>query len=305
MIKEGIYFNLSNEDYHNDPAISCSGVKNLLDCPTKYWWNSPLNQNKEPLDTKALRIGKLYHCLLLEPKKFEDEFLVLPKGKLVKSFLKERGLKEDDVIHLTQIREPDIEGAKEAIQEIKNDKFYNGWFDGGYPEVSIFWKDQETGLMCRCRFDYLNTKFAIDYKTTEDVTDVKKAVSNYNYNLQSAIYLRGLASLISNDDFIVEGNDKQKEWFKSFKENLNGNFQFRFLFQEKKAPYISRAITLASDILKPSIEVFEKALSIYLDNFNEYGKEKWGSGYNKIEEITLFDMPSYWGIKLEEQAINY
>jgi exodeoxyribonuclease VIII len=303
-LKSGIYFNLSNEDYHNDPAISCSGIKNLLDCPTKYWWNSSLNPKKEQLDTRALRIGKLYHNLLLEPEKFEDEFLVLPKGKLVKSFLKEKSLSEEDIAHLTQIREPDILEAQEAVNEIKENPFYNNWFDGGYPEVSIFWRDLETGLMCRCRFDYLNMDFAVDYKTTQDVTDIKKSVANYSYNLQSAIYLRGLASLIVDDNLFISGNDEQKKWFKSFKENLNGNFKFRFLFQEKTAPYISRSITLASDILEPSIKAFEKGLSIYLDNFNKYGTDKWASGFDKLEEITLYDMPSYWGIKLEEQILN-
>ncbi len=303
-MQAGIYFNLSNDDYHNDDAISNSGVKNLLDCPTKYWWNSPLNPNKEPLDTKALRIGKLYHCLLLEPEKFQDEFLVLPKGKMLKSFLKERGLEEEDISHLTQVRDGDIEEADKAIKEIKNDPFYTGWFDGGYPEVSIFWKDQDSGLMCKCRFDYLNTTFAVDYKTTQDVTDIKRTIASYNYNLQSAIYLRGLASLIANDNLLIDGTNEQKEWFKSFKNNLDGNFKFRFLFQEKTEPYISRPVTLASDILEPSIELFEKALEIYLDNFSKYGKEKWASGYDKIEEIKLFDMPSYWGIKLEEQTIN-
>jgi hypothetical protein len=300
-IKPGIYFNLSNEDYHNDLAISCSGVKQLIDCPKKYWWSSPLNPNKEPLDTRALRIGRLYHNLLLEPEKFNDEFLVLPRGKMIKSYLKENGLEEQDIAHLTQIREPDIKGAKEAIKEIKEDKVYDKWFENGYPEVSVFWEDLETGLMCRCRFDYLNIDCAIDYKTTQDVGDVVKAVSSFSYNLQAAIYLRGLASLIADENMIVEGNEEQKEWFKSLKKNLSGDFKFRFLFQEKNAPYISRAITLATDILEPSISIFNKALSIYSKNFKEYGVSKWGSGYDKIEEITLFQMPSWWGIKLEEQ----
>lgn len=301
-LKAGIYFDLSNEDYHNDPAISCSGVKYLLESPRKYWWNSPLNPNKEPLDTKALRLGRLYHTLLLEPEKFQDEFLVLPKGVQTKTFLKENGLTEEDVKSKTQLREDDIVEAKKAIKEINQDPFYNDWFAGGYAEVSIFWKDEETGLMCRCRFDYLNKKFATDYKSTQDISDVTKSVSNYAYNLQPAIYLRGLASLVADENIFISGNDEQKKWFKSFKENLDGDFKFRFLFQEKTAPYISRSIVLASDILEPSIMIFDKALKIYLENFNKYGINRWGTGYDVIQEITLWDMPTYWGIKIEQQA---
>lgn len=301
-LKAGIYFNLSSEDYHNDPAISCSSIKLLLDCPTKYWWNSSLNPNRKSLDTKSLRLGRLYHNLLLEPAKFEDEFLVLPKGKIFKSYLKENNLELEDVAHLTQIREPDILEAQEAIKELRDDPLYQKWFKNGYPEVSIFWEDQRTGLMCRIRFDYLNSEFADDYKTISDVKDITKSIASYNYNLQAAIYLRGLASLISSEEIFISGNDEQKEWFKLFKENLSNDFKFRFLFQEKTAPYISRSITLANDILEPSTVIFENALNIYLKNFKKYGVKKWGSGYDKTEEITLFGMPQWWGIKLEEQA---
>lgn len=393
--KEGIYFNLSNEDYHADEAISCSGVKNLLKNPKLFWHNSSLNPKKKQLDTKALKLGRLYHNLLLEPEKFKDEFLVLPKGatvdflsKLVSywdyiknsedtkidnktldlgklystlllkpkelekeflvlpkgirqnSHLKTMELTEEDVKHLkiirdyeveeaqknllilksyvnrcsineveksirnlTIIRDYEVEEAQDAINEIKEDKLYDDWFKGGYPEVSIFWKDQGTGLMCRVRFDYLNLNFGIDYKTTIDVQDIKKAIANYDYNLQSAIYQRGLVAMVINENIFIDGNKKQKQWVKTLKENLRKNaadFKFRFLFQEKTAPYITRPATLACDILQQSDVLFQTALNIYLMNYEKYGIKKWHSGYNKIEEIKATDMPVYWSYKMEE-----
>lgn len=300
MIAEGIYFNLSNEDYHNDEAVSCSGVKLLLQNPLKYWWNSPMNPQKKKSDTKALRLGRLYHTLLLEPEKFKSEFLVLPKGKLTKSYLKENGLEQEDIDSLTIIREPDIELAQTAINEIKGDSYYDNWFKGGYPEVSIFWKDKATGVNCRSRFDYLNTDFAIDYKSTQDISDIIKAIANFDYNLQSAIYQRGLATVLSKDDIFIDGNDEQKEWVKSLAKNPD--FQFRFLFQEKTEPYITRSATLACDILQQSNVLFQTALNIYLMNFEKYGVEKWGSGYDEIEEIKATDMPVYWSYRMEAQT---
>ena len=62
-----------------------------------------------------------------------------------------------------------------------------------------------------------------------DVTDVARSVAKFDYNLQSAIYLRGLASLLADKEIFINGNNEQTEWFKSFKENLDGNFKFRFL----------------------------------------------------------------------------
>ena len=37
-------------------------------------------------------------------------------------------------------------------------------------------------------------------------------------------------------------------------------------------------------------------------NFKKYGVEKWGSGYDEIEEIRATDMPVYWAQNLEEQT---
>ena len=75
VIKEGIYFDLPIDQYHADPAISSSGIKLLLKNPQKYWDKSAMNPEKESADTDALRVGKAMHCLLLEPEKFEDEFI--------------------------------------------------------------------------------------------------------------------------------------------------------------------------------------------------------------------------------------
>ncbi len=54
--------------------------------------------------------------------------------------------------------------------------------------------------------------------------------------------------------------------------------------------------------LQQSIVLFQTALNIYLMNFEKYGVEKWGSGYDEIEEIRALDMPVYWNIKLEQQT---
>jgi len=287
-LQPGLYFNLSNEDYHADPAISCSGVKDLLDNPLTYWWNSPLNPNRETTYTKDLIHGRASHCLLLEPEKFDEEFVVI--APRIKAGETERMV----------IREPDFLNIKQAIDELKDNKFYDDWFKGGYPEVSIFWQDESTGLNCRSRFDYLNLEFSVDYKTTKSVVGngVTKAIADYQYNLQSTIYLRGLAELVSSEDIFISGNNKQKEWVKSLAKN--SDFQFKFLFQEKAPPYITRPVTLACDILQASNVLFQTALNIYKMNIEKYGVRKWGSGYDELEEIKGTDMPIYWIYKMDE-----
>lgn len=318
-LQEGIYFNLSNEDYHKDPAISCSGVKDLLDNPKIYWHNS-LNPKKEQSeDSRALMYGRAAHCLLLEPEQFDKDFIVLDKDDLKigsdyynkvkddstfdKNFKLPKTPKALTIKYIGKknlIKKEDYNKMKAAVNEIKEDSFYDDWFKGGYAEISIFWRDEGTGLMCRSRFDYLNINFAVDYKTTFKVKDIKKSIANFSYNLQSTIYLRGLGSLINKSDIFIDGNNEQKEWVKTLAKN--NDFNFRFLFQEKTEPYLTRSATLACDILDQSNVLFQTALNIYLMNIEKYGLEKWRSGYDKIEEIRAVDMPVYWNMQLEEQT---
>lgn len=280
-LQEGIYFDLSIEDYHNDPAISCSGIKLLRKHPLKYWLSSSMNPNKKPLDTIALRYGKAIHCLLFEPENFDDEFIVLPPR-----------VRSDS--EKTIIREPDLKKIEDSLDEIRQDKTYDGWFKGGYPEVSIFWEDPETGLMLRCRFDYLNTSFFLDYKSTKDIEKVEKAIADYEYNIQSAFYLTGILNLklkiAKNEEIYISGTDKQKEWINTLETNLD----FRFLFQEKEAPYISEPVILGCDIVGESNKLWQDALKIYQENIKEHGIKAWKKEIKKIREIKYTDMPFYF-----------
>jgi len=70
----GIYLGISNDDYHADPAIGSTGCKRLIHSPLEYWWNSPLNHDREETETTlAMRLGHAYHYKILEPHKFTYE----------------------------------------------------------------------------------------------------------------------------------------------------------------------------------------------------------------------------------------
>lgn len=81
-------------------------------------------------------------------------------------------------------------------------------FSGGMPEVSIFWTDEETGVPCKARLDYLKPLAVVDLKTFElrefgiDRT-IARAVANYRYHIQAAWYLRAadqIKRLINNGE---------------------------------------------------------------------------------------------------------
>lgn len=79
--RPGIY-ELPMEVYHGyrgepcvAPSISSSGLRQMIDCPAEYWWNSPLNPNRPRVDepvqelcrcgglTKARCVAKQYPTL--------------------------------------------------------------------------------------------------------------------------------------------------------------------------------------------------------------------------------------------------
>ena len=75
-MKPGIYFDISNEDYHAGDGVSKSQLDMVAMSPALLKW-----QKSAPVDTeklKALDMGTALHCLLLEPDEFDKRFIVAP-----------------------------------------------------------------------------------------------------------------------------------------------------------------------------------------------------------------------------------
>lgn len=62
----GIYFGLDEEAYHAVPALSNSGIRNMLISPLDFWARSWMNPDYEPEETKFMETGKAYHKRILE-----------------------------------------------------------------------------------------------------------------------------------------------------------------------------------------------------------------------------------------------
>jgi hypothetical protein len=81
-------------------------------------------------------------------------------------------------------------------------------FRGGYPEVSIFWMDEETGCPCKCRVDYLKPKAIVDLKTISEehgrefARAVDRDFANYRYAFQATHYIQGVDAAL---DLMKEG----------------------------------------------------------------------------------------------------
>lgn len=84
----------------------------------------------------------------------------------------------------------------------------------GEAELSYFWQDKDTGLVCRCRPDFLRGgNIIVDIKTTADAEPkaFSKQIANLNYHLSAAFYLDGVTAVTGEkyDKFIIIAVEKE------------------------------------------------------------------------------------------------
>jgi hypothetical protein len=76
----GISYNEElNQFYKSDFYFSYSSINKLLYSPAAFYRHYILNQREDMVDAHLVA-GKVVHCLLLEPEKFNDEFIVIPSN---------------------------------------------------------------------------------------------------------------------------------------------------------------------------------------------------------------------------------
>ncbi len=298
--KPGIYFDLPAQQYHDDPAIGSSNIKDLLISPLKYWTNSSLNPDRKSKETSAKTIGTALHCYLMERERFHQDYIILPKLDIDSDLYRQESKKPDFLqnfaLHKTkdaktfkyigskiELKESEFAEIKEAVEYLEKQEAAGSLFSNGYREVSVFWRDRETGLMCKCRPDYLAPKYIADYKSINDIEKIGKSMADYKYYIQAAFYLEGLSQIrkIQNGPLLdIEHNN------------------FIFAFQEKESPYLVRLKAFDEEVLNIGRDKFRLGLQIYKENIEKYGVKKWEDDYRRNDEqaiqiMGLFNLPTY------------
>lgn len=279
-LEPGVYLNLSMDDYHRDTAVGSSGIKKLIVDPADYWEESALNPNREEQeDTLAKKFGTAYHTLMLEPQKFG--YVVKPGVKTSKL---ENTLGEGEYADLKRMRDALMSRPRHAAL-----------LQGGVPEVSIFWRDHETGIMCKVRYDYFAPEWVVDLKKCRSIHNkrLRYDIPDYGYDVSGAMYSIGAAVL---KDMLRSGYELPKGFPPGFAEQFlrHENQLFVFLMQQDSAPYTARALTLTPDVAAVGRDKFRRGLDVYQENMHNTGP--WPTAYPDVEDMTL-DMLS--------DSINY
>ncbi|WP_158782341.1 PD-(D/E)XK nuclease-like domain-containing protein [Pantoea sp. BAV 3049] len=242
-MEPGIYFDISNEDYHRDEAIGSTTIKAISVSPANLYFN-PFK------GSKSAHIGTAIHAALLEPELFEREFILEPD-------INSRASKDYKALLAHTDAERIIIGSEvETINRMfessrLNDDFMDYINTKGNSEVSMFTTCPITGLNLKCRFDRLSDShpYPLDVKSCRDASQrgFSQAFGQYHYHVQAAFYLYVLK--------LVTGRE------------LN---QFAFFAIENNAPYRNCMYYIGEDSLtlgrKIMFEAMNKLVECNSDN---------------------------------------
>lgn len=194
---------LDDELYHADTThISSSGLKLLAQSPAHYWTRYRDPNRVKKAETDALRVGKAIHCAALEPLKFKQRYVRMDEavdlrtkaGREYRDELLESGL--------VPLKADEFDGVVALVAKLRQHPVWPAWLCGGEPEYLITWTDEETGVQCKMRADYLLTPeqgsllglhFGLisDLKSTRDARGFQRDAWNMGYHIQAAFYRRG------------------------------------------------------------------------------------------------------------------
>lgn len=198
-IAPGLYYGMSNDDYHASPGISKSGIDLIAKSPAHYYALrlDPNRPAPEP-QTAAQLAGEIAHCAILEPDEFTKRFRVGP-----------------DVLRSTKVWKEFAETLPASTTGLKPDQAKAAWKQSdavrripelasalavGNAEVSAYWIDEETGVLCKCRPDFVHDcgeagVVLVDVKTCGSASpaEFSRMIAKHRYHVQDAYYSEGFA----------------------------------------------------------------------------------------------------------------
>lgn len=248
---------ISNKEYREREGISSSELKKLMKSPAHY---KHYKENPQE-DTPALLFGRAAHKYVLETYDFYNEFAVAP--------VCDRRTKEGKAIWEQFIADSQgkyviTQEQFEQIDAMRNSAYATPFVYkllSGDKELSFWGKDEDTGLVIKCRPDCI-TEFngkniLIDYKTCSDAKNTKfyRDSIKFGYDLQLAYYRDIL------------------------KQNTGLDYEVVIIAQEKNAPYVTNVFQLSENYLQNGEVLYKEMLKLYKEceeTDNWYGYMKNG-----------------------------
>jgi len=187
-----IHRNLPFNEYLALPGWNWSKIKLIKKSPRHVKWAM---DNPDAGDTPSRMMLRAIHTLVLEPHWFDEDFAVYDGARNKKHAAYQAFLAAHP--NATILTPKDEAKARETAAAVLAKPAAQRLMEGGEGEVSLTWTDEETGLPCKARVDWLVTgddpRF-LDLKTwgTTDEFEISRMMTVQLVNGQQAHYLKGL-----------------------------------------------------------------------------------------------------------------
>lgn len=187
---------MTDAEYRAAKGVNKSTLWNMRKSPAHYKYY--LENERE--DTAAFKMGRAIHAAVLTPAAFRRGYAILPDGidrrtKAGKEAFAEFEAESSGKEILSHDEGEQVAAIAKAVR--------------GTPEVReilrqtirekpLFWTDDETGLVCKCKADAISPKrdIMVDLKTTTDAETAAftREALRYGYDVQAAHYAAGFLS---------------------------------------------------------------------------------------------------------------
>jgi hypothetical protein len=272
-LKPGVYDHVPRSIYEAWDAVNFSTLKAFGRTPAhaKHELDFPTEA------TPAQAMGDAVHAAILEPERFAREYIGAPKvdrrTALGKSVWAEFESGHPGKVRLSHGEYADAVAMRDAVWQ-RNGLPKALLACDGFSERSFVWTHPATGLMCKRRCDRMLTwsmySVVLDVKTVRsaEIHAFSRDVANYQYHVQAAWYLDGLATIAP----------LERRWL--------------WLLIEKEPPHLTR-------VLEPTERLLAQARASYHAWLLQYRAAResgvWPGYPDGIEEI---DVPR-WAQELE------
>lgn len=282
-------FSGTEDDYHSHKEfMSASALKKIKISPAHY-------KEEEPqAETDALIFGSAYHCYVLEPERFDEEYYIFDDSVIYEILIGEGFKSPRSTKQYKEWAEAEMMkiGVKKTIDKatfntikamsakLMKHQYAKLLLTGGRKEVGYLGSiETEVGeINIKFKPDQLNDKkrIIVDLKTCIDasVDGFTKHAADLDYHIQASLYA-DLMELITGDE---------RPW------------GFYFIAQEKKSPYAFNIFEASPQFITQGRYEYEQLLKLYKqcsDNDSWPGYQVWCESRYGVIDLKL----PPWGIK--------
>jgi len=285
----------TDAEYHAKEYISVSGMKKIKVSPAHF------REAEKVIPTDAMRFGSAYHCYILQPDRFEDEFYVFDdshiyqvlQGEGYKSPRSTKDYKtwlesENNMVgNREMISKDEFERIKAMKYKLFSHPYSKMLLTNGRQEIGFAGEIETMAGTINVKFkpDIIkdNKRIVVDLKTTIDasVDGFTKAAASLDYHLQAAFY----ADMLT----LMDGDGR--------------DYGFYFVAQEKKAPFAFNIFESGPRFLGQGRYEYELLLQLYkycIDNDKWPGYQVFCQNKYGINELNL----PPWAIKSLDYFIH-